>query len=158
MNSKNNYTTINYDFKQNINHFYENINKKLTDEINFKLEKEDLDRLKENSKKLNAFYRNAEMSPIQKYARVAEKIYTNPKQYGANSVEEILILFMFSVDPTFKALCIYNSESKVDDIRNKFKAHFGLFDNNLIKIERAFFKQYFHSKNKENNDSNKKVL
>ena len=51
MNSKNNYTTINYDFKQNINHFYENINKKLTDEINFKLEKEDLDRLKENSKK-----------------------------------------------------------------------------------------------------------
>ena len=85
----------------------------------------------------------------KKYIKTARHIGRNPEIYGVNGYEQIYFLFMFSVDPTFEALKIYAESNKIDEIKIKFFNRFGLFDKNLVLLEKFYIKNFALKKQKQ---------
>ena len=61
-----------------------------------------------------------------------------------------MILFIFSVDPTFEAIKIYGESNHVSEIKEKMINYFGIYDKNLIVIEKIFMKRFFSKEEKKN--------
>lgn len=78
------------------------------------------------------------------------------KKFWTSSKSEKFILFMYSVDPNFEALIIYLSEY----IKGKMKQKFGLYDPNLIKIEKEVLRQLLktNEQNKINAEAEKRAF
>ena len=56
---------------------------------------------------------------------------------------------MFSVDPTLEALKIYGECNTLNQTKLKMGMFFGVYDSNLIKIEKEFIKKFFTEKEKK---------
>lgn len=97
--------------------------------------------LKNISKKLNNNYENnPEYTKKSKYIRVMNKIKTNPKGYKITNDLEKYLLFMFSVDPEYNAIYMYASVNKIQDMKLEMIKKFGIYDPNLILIEKYYIK------------------
>lgn len=119
--------------------------------INFKnitIEKikelKELSTLTSNILNSNKFNTDAE-----NYVKLMNNIRLNYKKYGIQSDAEKLILFMFSIDPTFEAAKIAGECNRTDEIKYKMINKFGLYDKNLIKIENFFIKYFLSEKYKK---------
>ncbi len=82
----------------------------------------------------------------ENYARLMNNIRLNYRKYGIQSDAEKLILFMFTIDPTFEAAKIAGECNKTDEVEFKMINKFGLYDKNLIKIENFFIKNFLSKK------------
>ncbi len=143
---KNNYYNSN-----DLKHFYESFHDlKITD-----INNDSIEIIESFSKELNAFYENKfnGFSKLAKYFKIVNKIKTT--RVG-NSTEKLLI-FMFSVDPDFKAISIFNEQKDSDSIKTALKSEFGLYDPNLIKIENWYIKNLQNKKTEENDNNSKKI-
>ena len=127
--------------------FYKNLNLAQFSKLDFKT----ILKLKCLSKKLNTcFSTYADKKDQQKkYIKTARHIGRNPEIYGVNGYEQIYFLFMVSVDPTFEALKIYAESNKIDEIKIKFFNRFGLFDKNLVLLEKFYIKNFALKKQKQ---------
>lgn len=76
------------------------------------------------------------LSKLQRHERIIYFIRSNPKQYNIKGEAEAFILFMFAVDPTFEAIKIYSESNNIKEIKSKMIETFGIFDKNLIRLER----------------------
>lgn len=126
--------------------------------INFK----DIDEIKltlimERAKKINKMFlcKSFKEYKSERYLRIMELINCNYREgspvnngYATVSIAEKFLLFVFSVDPKFEAAIIYGSEDRVKDSRLKIEEKFGVFDINLIKIEKAIIEKLLDSKTK----------
>lgn len=129
---------INY---SDINSFYKNLNN-----ANFRgIDTKKLLELKFLSKEFNAYFYNPNVtSPAyNRYTTIMNRIKTNAK---LTSDAERYILFMFSVDPNFEAAIIYASENHKKEIKKKMEERFGVFDPNLISIEKFYIKNFLSEK------------
>lgn len=126
-----------------INAFYRNLKLIKMGEISLKKVEE----LKELSKKLNIFFENtnSDFSKIRKYAKIVNRIKMNPKPYTA--LEQRLLL-MFSVDPEFEAIMIFEESNYINQIKSNMVKRFGLYDPNLINTEKWFIKHFLSEENK----------
>lgn len=106
--------------------------------------------LRYNSKELNRIFRDfniyVELSAPQRYAKIANKIKTNPKGYGATNNSEMALLFMFSIDPNFEAAIIYGESNTTKEIKEKMMRHFGLYDSALIELEKHYINNFLGPK------------
>lgn len=83
------------------------------------------------------------------YVKLMNSIRLNYRKYGIQSDAEKLILFMFSIDPTFEAAKIAGECNRTDEIKYKMINKFGLYDKNLIKIENFFIKYFLSEKSRK---------
>lgn len=126
---------------QNItfNAFYNN-------KVNFNnITEEKLNEIMERAKKFNKLFKRKEFRDIKsaRYLKLMELINSgyregNPikSEYATTSLAEKYLLFMFTVDPEFDAAIIYASEDRIKDIKEQMIDKFGVFDQNLVKIEK----------------------
>lgn len=133
-----------------LNKFYENSITNFSD-IDFKK----LIKLMQKAEKLNFFYTNQHLNLdiVRRYTKIMELIYTNQNrpEYGTNSLasyantqsnSEKLLLYMLSIDPNLEALIIYESYNTIKEIKQNIKLKFGVYDPNLIKIEKHYLKRF----------------
>lgn len=83
------------------------------------------------------------------YVKLMNSIRLNYRKYGIQSDAEKLILFMFTIDPTFEAAKIAGECNRTDEIKYKMINKFGLYDKNLIKIENFFIKYFLSEKSRK---------
>lgn len=144
-------------YSVDVNSFYKNLKGTKFNGIT----KEKLLELKETSKKLNVYFRNQDYNcnKAAKYTKIMNNIKTNPKGFKVYSEAEKFILFMFSVDPNYEAYMINAQYNKTEDIKNALIFRFGIFDLNLIKLERFFVKNFLSEKkrNEINEEIDKRV-
>lgn len=149
--------------------FYENTVTDFND-IDFK----NLIQIIRKAKKLNNFFRNnnmPNMNIIRRYAKIMELIYNNQnkdnnninnfsKYARTNSVSEKLLLYMLSIDPNFEALIIFESCNTTKEIKKNIELKFGVYDPNLIKIEKHYLKRFAGNIKKEqmNEEIEKRVF
>lgn len=117
------------------------------DKINLKnITEEKLVNIIKRAEKIHQLFLNTSFKNFQseRYLRIMELINssyraTNPmtNAYATTTPEEKFLLFLFSVDPNFEAAIIYASENKVEDSKRKIREKLGIYDVNLIKIEKA---------------------
>ena len=116
-----------------------------------------IDTIIEKSKELNKLYNCDLFKPIraQRYIKIMEIIHTNysgnittKNKFSTTSILEKLLLLIFSVDPEFKAFIIYNSENTKEEIKKQMEYKFGIYDKNLIKIEKFFIQTFFNKEQK----------
>lgn len=72
---------------------------------------------------------------LTKYLKVINILRVNPNT-GTNNYLEKYILFVLIFDPNLDALVIHSSYDKINQIKNEMKKRFGVYDSNLVKIER----------------------
>ena len=119
--------------------FYKNFNK--TKFENITLLK--LLNLRKMAKPLNCFYKNREDIIKQKrYFKILNSIRSNPKRFNINSEAEKFLLLMFAVDPSFEAVKIYEQYNDIKKIKNEIVKTFGVYDKNLISIEKFYIKNF----------------
>lgn len=137
-----------YNFKSDMNSFYEKFNEIKCNELTLKK----IIEIIKTSKELNTFFnnQNIDLWKIEKYIKIMNNIKTNPKKFNVTNSSEKLLLLMFAVDPEFEAAIIYGECNTTKEIKTKFKNKFGLYDPNLIKIENYFIKHFLSTKQKEN--------
>lgn len=134
-----------------IDYFYSNLKRAIFDGI----DEERLKELFETSKPLNKYYNDELINrhKSRKYESITIFIRYNLKKYNINSEAEKYILFMFAVDPTFEAIKIYSESKKIKDVKPKMIKTFGIFDENLIRLEKFTIEKLLsESKRKEVND------
>ena len=56
---------------------------------------------------------------------------------------------MYSVDPNFEATIIYGVENNTKSIKEKLTQKFGIYDPNLIKIEKFVITNFLNQKQKD---------
>ena len=83
------------------------------------------------------------------YVKLMNSIRLNYRKYGRQRDAEKLILFMFTIDPTFEAAKIAGECNRTDEIKYKMINKFGLYDKNLIKIENFFIKYFLSEKSRK---------
>lgn len=130
-----------------INSFY-----KYLKEANFsKLTKEKIGELFETSKSFNKFFNRKDINILKsvRYEKITNRIKMNPKLFNTYEKSEMYLLFMFSVDPEFEAVKIYGEFNKLTDIKEKMEKKFGIYDPNLIKLEKFFIKYFMDKQKKE---------
>lgn len=128
-----------------INSFYRAIHDLKVSDISI----EKIEELKETSKELNNyFYKKYDEWKQNKYVRILEKIKTNPKFFNVYNSTEKLLLLMFIIDPNFEILLIYEEENDCKNIESRIEQEFGVYDSNLIKIEKWYIKYIADSKMK----------
>ena len=135
-------------FNRNIDiiSFYKNF--KNTEFNNIKVKK--LIELKEIAKKVNSYYTaENEYSKKSKYIRLMNKIKTNPKGYNIENDLEKYILFMFIVDPNYEATYMFAGANKIEEIIVDMAKKFGVYDPNLILIEKYFIKNILGPKSRK---------
>ena len=122
--------------KIHLNAFYKSINGG-----NFKgIDTEKLNELQELAKVYrNSFYNNQRNS---EYIETMNRIKCRSIVNISNPKAENTILFIFSVDPTFEAIKIYGECNHIKQIKEKMIKYFGIYDKNLIIIEKAFIKRF----------------
>jgi len=130
------------------------------DKVSFKdINEEKLLSIKNKAKKINKLYlfEGFRKEKADRYLRIMEMINCNYKRINSNdnninahyvttSMAEKLLLFMFSVDPNFEAAIIYSSEDRTIDTKAKLKEKFGVYDINLIKIEKLVIRKFLSEK------------
>lgn len=146
-------TTNNFiNYEKILNTFYRNCTINNND-----ISKEKIDQIIEKSKDINMLYNYEHYKPtkLRRYIKIMETIHSNYREgiptkskFSSTSITEKLLLFMFSVDPDFEAFIIHSSEDTIREIQNKIEYKFGIYDKNLVKIERFFIK-YFMSQKKQ---------
>ena len=67
--------------------------------------------------------------------------HINPN-FVTTSMAEKLLLFMFSIDPNFEIAIIFGSEDRIYTAKEKIKEKFGIYDINLIKVEKLVIKNF----------------
>jgi len=130
---------------------------------NLDLNKEDisldkLNSIKERAIQFNNLYNSIyfKRNRAERYIRIMElinsncsnKYIINSKFYTSSNTEK-LILFMYSVDPNFEATIIYGVENNTKSIREKITQKFGIYDPNLIKIEKFVITNFLNQKQKD---------
>lgn len=133
-------------FMVTLNLFYKDFGK-----ANFKnITKEQLENVIAVSKLLNPYIKENDLSHIKarKYIKVVERIRNAPKKYNLTTNAEKLLLLMLSVDSNFETYIIYGESNTIYEIEKKMRLKFGLFDKNLIKIEKVFINCYLNKKKK----------
>lgn len=157
MSRKKDYLNQHYNTKSDMESFYKYLSECDFSEITLKK----LIELIHNSKKLNKFYTNteSEFSITERYIKVMNTVKTNPKTYGALTQAERYLLFMFAIDPTFEATIIYASLNKTDEIKQHLFDRFGVYDKNLVAIEKYYIKRFLSPKKKEaiNEEINRRI-
>ena len=130
-----------------INSFYEKYHELKINDIS----KDKIDELKKASIDLSYYFNECfdYILKIQKYVRVLEKIITSSKKLGANNSTEKLLLFMFIVDPNLEVIKIYEEENNLKNIKPRIQKQFGVYDHNLIKIERWYIKNVLDKESKK---------
>lgn len=102
------------------------------------------------SKYFNNYFNNDDiLDKTIKYTIIMNNIKSRKNQLKLNNEAEKYILLMYSVDPTFEAFKIYGECNKIDEIKEKMKKYLGIYDQNLILIEKHFIKSFL-SENKQN--------
>ena len=129
------YCNSNADFTD----FYNGIDKTLDNNFS-SIENDKLEELKEISSELNIFFNNKYLELIKpgRYIKIMNRIRTNPKMFKATTKEEQYLLFMLSVDPNLEAIIIYNKFNTSKQIKANFEKVFGIYDKNLVKIEKCY--------------------
>ena len=84
------------------------------------------------------------------YIKIIKKLILNPNDYNVFNDSEKYILFMLTIDPNFEAIKIYEESNNVKEIKKKMINYFGVYDKNLIEIEKRFIKSFLSDKEKEN--------
>ena len=99
-------------------------------------------------------------SKFVNYIKKMKRLNRTPEKYNITNDAEKYVLFMFSVDPTFEAIKIYEECNHIADTIEKMKSYFGIYDNNLIKIEKNFIKYFLsqEEKYKFNEEINKRIF
>jgi len=129
-----------------MNSFY-NVDKVSFKDINFKKLYDIINR----SKYINKIFLNKNFRAYksERYLKIMELIHTNYREgnpvkneYATTSLAEKLLLFMFSIDPNFEAAIIYGSEDRTFDAKKQIEEKFGVYDINLIKIEKMVIKNF----------------
>ena len=118
------------------------------------IEDERLKELFEISKKFNNFY-NLDCLKLHKseaYYNVSKFFKFNIYHYKIYSQAEKYVVFMFAVDPTFEAIKIYSESNKVCEIKNKMINTFGIFDENLVILEKEIIGKILSKEKKEEFD------
>lgn len=136
-----------------MNSFYQNING-----TNFKgITAKKILEIKILSKQFYNYFNNENINFDKhiKYTFIMNNIKIRKRQFNLNSEAEKFILLMYSVDPTFEAFKIYGECNKIEEVKEKMRNFFGIFDQNLIIIEKHFIK-YFLS-DKKQNEINKEI-
>jgi len=130
---------------------------------NLDLNKEDisldkLNSIKERAIQFNNLYNSIyfKRNRAERYIRIMELINSNcsnkyiiNSKFYTSSNKEKLILFMYSVDPNFEATIIYGVENNTKSIREKITQKFGIYDPNLIKIEKFVITNFLNQKQKD---------
>lgn len=110
------------------------------------------------AKEFNKMFKNKNFRYLKsdRYLRLMEIINSNYREnnpvknkFATTSLSEKFLLFMFSVDPEFDAAIIYGSEDRIKNIKEKMLEKFGVFDENLVRIEKYAIKKLL-SKEKQN--------
>lgn len=107
------------------------------------------------SKYFNNYFNNDILNKTIKYTIIMNNIKTRKNQLKLNTEAEKYILLMYSVDPTFEAFKIYGECNKIDEIKEKMKNFLGIYDQNLILIEKHFIKCFLSEK--KQNEINKEI-
>lgn len=136
--------------------FYKNL------KINFNnITLEKINELKEKAKVLNYFFNNqdAELHRTDRYIKICELIHSNycttrktKSPYCTQTNAEKVLLLMFSVDPEFKAIFIHLTENKTSKIKEKIIDELGIYDPNLVKIQKYYIKHFFSEEKKKEFD------
>lgn len=114
-----------------------------------------IENIKQNSKKLNDFFNfNNGLFKMDKYLKIMNRIKTCPKNFNIPNDDwaQIYLLFMFSIDPKFEIAKIYGSCNTIKEIKFEIERKFGIFDKNIIKLEKFFIKHFFSKSDKEKID------
>lgn len=74
------------------------------------------------------------------YIKKMKRLVNDPQKYNIENQVEKYILFMFSVDPSFEAIKIYGESNHIEEVKEKMKKYFGIYDTKLINIENYFIK------------------
>lgn len=139
------------------------------DKINFKdITKEKLIDIIKKAKKIHQLFLNTSFKNFQseRYLRIMELINSNYRTinpvvspYATTSQEEKFLLFLFSVDPEFEAAIIYASENRINDAKKKIREKLGIYDTNLIKIEKAVITRFLsiEKQNKINEEIDRRI-
>lgn len=140
------YNNVIFDRNPDIASFYKNFNTKEFDKVSVNK----LIELKKKSKGLNEYYTKDRMyDKKSKYIRLMNKFKTNPKGFKITNDLEKYILFMYSVDPKFKATYMYASVNKIQDVKVDMVKEFGVFDPNLVLIEKYYILNILGPKKKK---------
>lgn len=136
------YDKYGYNIKMDLNSFYNSFHELKIENIDYSK----IDEIKQSSKELNYFYesKSTDLFKSNRYIKILNKIKTNPI---GNPTEKLLML-MFAVDPSFEAIKIYNEHNKINEIRFAIEKHFGVYDPNLIKIEKWYIKNILDEESK----------
>lgn len=135
------------DCSVSLNSFY-----KYLKDANFNtLTKEKIEELFETSKQFNKFFtnKNIDMGKSIRYEKIVNKIKMNPRLFNTYEKSEMYLLFMFSIDPEFEAFKIYGEFDKIKDIKSYMIRKFGVYDPNLINLEKLFIKHFMSKQKKE---------
>jgi len=139
-----------------INSFYNDMELKLCE-----VSKDDLNLIIKRATYLNKVFKSKrfENKPSAGYIKIMEMIHTNYRKnnptktpYSTTSITEKYILFMYSVDPNFELAIIYGSVFKSKQIVDGMKKMFGIYEPNLIKIEKFEIKNLLDKTKKEELD------
>ena len=140
------YNNVIFDNNVDIISFYKNFSDTKFEKIKAKK----LIELKLASKKLNNYFDNCnEYNKKSKYIRLMNKFKTNPKGYNITNDLEKYILFMYSVDPKLEATYMYASVNKIQDVKIDMVKKFGVFDPNLVLIEKYYILNILGPKKKK---------
>lgn len=114
------------------------------------IDSEKLTRIIENGKKINEVFKknHFNLTKSEDYLRIMKLLNLNHRKetYSTNNIysnsthAEKYLLLMFGVDPNFEAAIIYGSEDRTDIAKRKIREKLGVYDSNLIKIEKSFIK------------------
>ena len=150
--------------KQVLSSFYNN------EKVNFKdISKDKLNEIIERAKELNEIYNSNFFSKtkVQRYLKLMEKININYRKdhyvnnmFASASTSEKFLLFMFSVDPNFDAAIIYGIEDRIPEAKKKITEKLGIYDINLIRIEKFVIEHLIDKEKKEeiNNEIDKRAF
>lgn len=86
------------------------------------------------------------------YIKIIKKLIFNLNEYNISTDDEKYVLFMLSIDPNFEALKIYEESNNIKEIKKKMINYFGVYDKNLIEIEKEFIKVFLSDKEKQKLD------
>lgn len=134
-----------------------------TNKVTFNnIDNEKLQDIMVRATEINKLYlnKNFKNNQIERYLRIMEMIHSNYNHhrtpinmiYVTESMSEKLLLFMFSVDPNFEAAIISGSEDRTFEIKRKMKEAFGVYDINLIKVERYVIKNFLSKEKRKTID------
>lgn len=138
-----------------VNYLYDNLNRFYSKQpICFKdITLKRINELKNKSQIANKALKSNKMNAkANNYILFINNLRIHSEDFGIKNEAEKLILFMFSVDPTFEAIKIVGECNRMSEIKIKMIKHFGLYDLNLIKIEKYFIKHFLSQEQKKSID------